>query len=55
MEKNTAGLKGAFARRYLERVGFFTNFFPTAGGHLPGERDLLAANPNCQPTIIKQL
>ena len=40
MEKNTAGLKGAFARRYLERFSFFTNFSPTAGGHLPGEREL---------------
>ena len=41
MEKNTAGLTGAFAHVYFREFSFFQNFFPEDGGHLPGERELM--------------
>ena len=41
MEKITAGQTGAFAHVYLRSFSFFKNFVTMAGGHLPGERELL--------------
>ena len=41
MEKNTAGLTGAFAHVYLNSFSFLPKIFPKPGGHVPGERDVL--------------